>query len=489
MSIYLSKSRYCSGKQCPKKLWMEIYKPEEAEIDNNENVFITGKKVGELAKGLFGNYIDIPFNKDLQVMIDETKKHMQNKPNIITEASFSYNNNFCSVDILKNMSDGVELYEVKSSTSSKEVYEDDIAYQVYVLKNNGLNIKSANLVHINKKYVRQGELELDKLFKIEDITKIALNKQKEIQEKIKELEKHLTNNEEPLIDLSKNCFKPYSCPFWSYCSKTLPEKNVFTLRGINLSKKLEYYISGIVKYEDLLGLVKNKKTRQQITADLTNEVYIDKEQIKKVLDNYTYPLYFLDFETFEQAIPEFDGIRPYMKIPFQYSLHYIEKEGSKLEHKEFLAETGKDPRRDLAEQLVKDIPKNVCVLAYNMSFEKMVIKELAKTFEDLSDHLLNIRENIQDLMIPFSKGWFYSNKMEGSYSIKKVLPTLCPNIPEYDYSNLDIVHNGEEASSIFENLGSKTKEEQEKIRKALLEYCNLDTLAMVKVWEKLKQMI
>ena len=200
-----------------------------------------------------------------------------------------------------------------------------------------------------------------------------------------------------------------------------------------------------------------------------------------------YPFYFLDFETFQQAIPKYDGISPYMQIPFQYSLHYIEKEEGKIEHKEFLAEVGKDPRRSLAERLVKDIPLNACVLAYNMKFEKMVIKQLAEMYEDLREDLMLIHENMKDLMIPFDERMYYTKEMEGSYSIKYVLPALFLDSPELDYHNLNIIHNGSEAMNAFAELDKKTREEQEIIRKSLLEYCKLDTLAMVKIWEKLKK--
>ena len=200
-----------------------------------------------------------------------------------------------------------------------------------------------------------------------------------------------------------------------------------------------------------------------------------------------YPLYFLDFETFQQPIPKYDGIRPYMQIPFQYSLHYIENEKGELKHKEFLAEAGIDPRRKLAEKLVNDIPKNACVLAYNMQFEKMVIKNLAELYEDLREDLLIIHNNIKDLMIPFVDRMYYCKEMQGSYSIKYVLPALFPDDPELDYHNLPLVHNGGEAMSVFATLDQKTKEEQEKIRQGLLVYCKLDTYAMVKIWEKLKK--
>lgn len=216
------------------------------------------------------------------------------------------------------------------------------------------------------------------------------------------------------------------------------------------------------------------------------EPFIDKKYIKEFLSNLYYPLYFLDFETYQQPIPLYDGIRPYMQIPFQYSLHYIEQENGELLHKEFLAEADVDPRRKLAEQLIKDIPMNVCTLAYNMSFEKTVIKNLAELYEDLREHLMNIHDNIQDLMLPFINRKYYKKEMRGSYSIKYVLPALFPNDPSLNYHELDMVHNGSEAMNAYANLGKLPKEEQEISRNNLLKYCELDTYAMVKIWGHLK---
>ena len=178
-----------------------------------------------------------------------------------------------------------------------------------------------------------------------------------------------------------------------------------------------------------------------------------------------------------------------MQIPFQYSLHYIEKEDGELLHKEFLAEPNIDPRRSLAERLVEDIPKDTCVLAYNMMFEKMVIKNLASLYPDLSFHLMNIYYNMQDLMVVFQKRDYYTKEMYGSYSIKYVLPALFPNDPELDYHNLDLIHNGGEASNSYAILGELSLEEQIKVKESLLKYCKLDTYAMVKIWQKLKEVI
>ena len=486
--IYLSKSKYCRAVQCNKMLWLDKNKPEEAMDLNNESIFETGTKVGELAKGIFGKYINIEYRPNLKEMIIETENYMNEKPNIITEASFTYENNFCSVDILKNDIDGVEIYEVKSSTGITEIYLHDVAYQVYILTNLGYKVKSANIIHINNKYEKYGELELKKLFKIENVTEIALEMQDGIEEKILEINEYMSNIEEPEIPIGEHCFNPYNCAYWKYCTRNLPEKNIFDIRKMTINKKLEYHNKGMYSLEDLIDEDINQKFKEQIEYEIYDkEPKIEKEKIKEFLNELYFPLYFLDFETFKSAIPIFDGTRPYQQIPFQYSLHYIENEEGELKHKKFLAEANEDPRRKIAERLLTDIPENACILAYNMTFEKGVIENLANVFEDLRERLMKIHNNIKDLMIPFRNREYYVKEMEGSYSIKKVLPALFPDEPELDYNNLSIIHNGDEAMNIFPKLTEMTKQEQEEIRKALLEYCKLDTLAMVKIWEKLKE--
>lgn len=298
----------------------------------------------------------------------------------------------------------------------------------------------------------------------------------------------MEHTEEPLVDLDTYCDQPYACAYKGYCGRHLPECSVFDVYGLHKSKMYKYYHEGIISFEDILKQLPKMSAKQY--RQVETKVYhrgpeIDKGKIKEFLNTLYYPVYNLDFETFQQAIPMYDGIRPYMTIPFQYSLHVIREELGVPEHYEFLAKEGTDPRRELAESLCRDIPKDVCVLAYNMGFEKKVIRELANNFPDLAEHLLNIHDHIMDLMIPFQKQYYYCEAMEGSYSIKYVLPALCPNDPELDYHSLDEVHNGTEASNIYAILHKKSPEEIARIRKNLLAYCRLDTLAMVKVIEKL----
>lgn len=485
----LSKSKYCEGIQCKKILWLEKYHPEEKEEPSNQSVLENGTEVGILAKSLFGEYIDIEYNTDLNKMIADTKKCIkENETCNITEASFLYQNNFCSVDILRKNKNHYEIYEVKSSTEIKDIYIEDASYQYYVLKNLGYQVEKVYIVYLNSHYNRGKELDLQKLFIKKDITGLA--KEKEVQKKINEIEEYMRQTEEPKDRIGLHCTKPYDCPFFSYCTKHLLKPNVFDIRGMRASTKFKWYDKGIYTFQDLIKEDLKENYLEQIDHEINNrEDKIKKQEIKNFLETLRYPIYFLDFETFQQAVPMYEGIHPYEQIPFQYSLHYIEKEQGPLKHKEFLAPSGIDPRRLLAESLTKDIPKDVCTLAYNMSFEKNTIKSLANQYPDLSEHLQNIHDNIKDLMQPFIKRDYYTKSMQGSYSIKYVLPALFPNEPSLNYHNLEEVHNGSEAMSAYANMNKLSQEEQEQLRHNLLKYCELDTYAMVKIFEKLEEVI
>ena len=491
MTLYLSKSRYCNAVQCEKMLWLLKNKPEcFDDSTKNEAVLETGNEVGDLAMGLFGEYTEVPFG-DLSEMLKITDELISKKTKIICEASFSYEGLFCSVDILKNLGrKNVELYEVKSSTSLHDVYYDDVSYQYYVLTKLGYHVKKACLVHINSHYERIGELDLNQLFTIEDLTESAIASVSVVEENIAYFREYMKHRSEPEMGIGEHCFSPYECGFFPYCTRNLPRQNVFDLSAVQLNTKLKYYDKGMVSFEDLENAGLKAKPLMQVEYELyEKEDYIDKENIRAFLQDITYPLYFLDFETFQPAVPLYDHEYPYSQIPFQYSLHYMKRRNGKLYHKEFLAYPDHDPRRDLAEALCRDIPEDVCVLAYNMAFEKSRIKELANLYPDLSEHLMHIFDNIRDLIIPFQKRWYYSRKMQGSYSIKYVLPALYPDDPELDYHNLDGVHNGAEAAAAFKAMMRMDKEQLEEYRRYLLKYCQLDTYAMVKVLEKLEESI
>ena len=493
--MYLSKSKYVRALQCPKMLWMDMNKPEEKTEDESlEAIFETGNEVGDLARQYFGNYALVDFDKGLASMLEETQEFIESGAENIAEASFSYEGLFCSVDILHRNAYGWDIYEVKSSTSVHSVYLDDMAYQCYVLTKLGYNITGVFNMHINGKYVRRGELDLIEFFTVEDCAEAVAAKLPFVEQNIGQIEQFLAVCEdfEPERELSISCDKPYECAYKAYCFKNLPSPNVFDIRGrLAAKKKYEFYNNGIVSFEEIINSSAKLSKKQLLQVE--TEVYdkpptVNKKAIKGFLDEITYPLYHLDFETYQQPVPKYDGISPFMQIPFQYSLHIQYEKGGAPEHREHLGKEGTDTRRALAEQLCKDIPEDVCSLAYNMQFEKMVIRQLAEEYPDLAEHLMNIHDNMKDLMIPFQKGDYYCREMQGSYSIKYVLPALCPNDPELDYHNLDEIHHGGEASTAFAELHTKSPDEIEKTRKNLLAYCGLDTLAMVKVLEKLYEL-
>lgn len=492
--LYLSKSKYCGLWQCPKIAWLKKYKPEKLAFDESTlSRMEAGNEVGDLAMGLFGDFVEVTAyhgdKLDLPQMIAATKAEMEKGTPVICEASFQYNGLYCAVDILKKENGGWAIYEVKSSTHNDQpVYIADVAYQKYVLEHCGVPVSGLYLVCLDGDYVFDGCLDIHRLFKITDVAQAAQVEENSIAANLSIAERLLASEEEPAIDLSVNCKNPYLCGFWPYCSRHIPSPSVFDLYRMPFAKKIEYYKKGKITYQDLLfdpGITSPKQVRQILYAVSDQGTYVNKESIRDFLDTLSFPLYFLDFETMQTVIPRFVGTKPYAQIPFQYSLHYIEREGGELKHTEYLAKSGTDPRRELAERLCADIPMNVCVTAYNKSFECTRIKELAAAFPDLADHLLNIEANIRDLLVPFQTGCYYNRAMGGSFSIKSVLPALFPDDPALDYHNLDGVHHGGEAMTLFPKIKDMPPEEQKKARYNLLKYCELDTFAMVKVWQEL----
>lgn len=496
--FYFSKSKYCLAWQCPKLLWLSKYKPElRPEDPSLQARFDEGNVIGDMAMELFGDFTEVTAfledgRLDLDKMQELTKDCIANGEENICEASFNYNGLYCAVDILHKENGGYAIYEVKSSTHAAHIYAVDISYQKYVLQNCGINVTGTYLICIDSQYVRETELDIHKLFKIIDLSEEVDNELQNVPSLLKKAEEIYGLKEEPQADIGPHCQDPYDCGFWGYCSRHLPTPNVSDLYRMSFKNFLQLFAQGKVSYEDVIsdGSITNPTQIRQISHHLNEqEDEINKDSIRGFLGTLSYPIYFLDFETIQPVVPQFEGTRPYAQIPFQYSLHYVEYEGGPLQHKEFLAESGTDPRRAIAERLCEDIPRNVCVTAYNKSFECSRIKELAESFPDLAEHLLNIEGNIKDLLTPFQRGYYYNKAMGGSFSIKSVLPALFPDDPALDYHNLEQIHNGGEAMSIFPKIKDMTPEDAERTRHNLLEYCKLDTYAMVKIWEKLKEAV
>lgn len=500
----ITKSLYIRGLQCKKSLWLKLYKNNllKQSDDNSLAIFSTGNEVGSLACYLFPNGKKISYeNTTRDERIALTQKWIDKGVKTIYEATFEFDGVLVMVDILHKDTDGnYEIYEVKSSTWSakkpkvKDVYIQDASIQYYVLNGCGLNISKTLITLLNTDYVRGDKLDIKQLFTHQDVTTEVNNLQDRISIRLGSFQRILDNAElEPDIDIGWHCKNPYECDAFDYCWKEqrqIPDYSVFNIFPLTKkSKSLELYQQGVVNVEDIPNDM-DLSERQQFAVDSAKhskegKVEIDRDGIQSFLDSLTYPLYYFDFETFQQPIPKFKGISSYQQIPFQYSLH-IEYQDKSIEHKEFLGIEGTDPRQDLVKQLVADIPLNVTTLVFNASFEKMVLKGLASQFPQYKDHLLNISNNIVDLAIPFQKKHYYLPEMKGKHSIKVVLPLLVPEM-EKAYKDLDLIHNGGEAMQVFAMLDEmKDKYLIERYRKSLLAYCELDTLAMVKILQVLK---
>jgi predicted RecB family nuclease len=440
--------------------------------------------VGELAQQLFPGGIDAsPETPYLfQQSVIHTRKLIDEGAKIIYEAAFQFNGVLAAIDILVNKNGKWKAYEVKSSTEVKPTFLLDASLQYHVITNSGIPLSDISIVYMNNQYVKHGSLDIKELFAIESVKKDAIEKQEFIVQKITELKNVIKLQEVPKMDIGPHCTDPYDCDFMDHCWSHIPENSVFDISGLRADKKFALYEKGIIRYEDIKpGDLTNEKYNQQVELFIKKSDYIDKKGIKEFLKDITYPLYFLDFETFNPAIPLYDQSKPYQQIPFQYSLHFQEKKGSSLKHFEYLADPNEDPRHKFIEQLLADTSLPGDILTYNQSFEKGRLKELALDFPQYSKKLHDLIERIKDLMTPFRQRQYYIHTMHGSYSIKQVLPAV---VPELSYENLAI-NNGGDASLAFMRMAIEKDADYTELRKQMLEYCGMDTFAMVKIFERL----
>ena len=481
----LSKSSFIKGLQCEKQLYLykNHYDWRDPLDANLQAVFKRGTNVGVLAQKLF------PHGESAQIVdptqsgkaVKLTKELIDSKIKTIYEAAFIFDDVLVISDIIEKYNNKWNVYEVKSSTSVSETYIMDAAIQYYVLSHAGLKINDFSIIFINNQYVRIGKLDINSLFSIEPVKNLILDKQDFIKSQIKKFKKVLKEKEIPDIKIGPHCRNPYDCSFIGYCWKNVPEYSVFDIAGLRLEKKFELYNNGIVDIKDIPKDFKlSANQRIQVQSHAENEKLIDKAGIKEFLKSLNYPLYFMDFETFMPAVPMFDKSRPYQQIPFQYSLHYKRDKFSEVKHFEFLADAAGDPREKFIEKLLFDTDRRGDIIVYNQAFEITRLKEIGRDFPEYLDEIELRIARIKDLMIPFQKKYYYSPEMKGSFSIKYVLPAL---IPEMSYEGMPISEGGA-ASMAFERLFYETDLfKTEEIRKNLLEYCKMDTLAMVKVLE------
>lgn len=504
----LSKSRFTACANCRRALWLACNRPE-LESHEDSSRAEAGREIGDLARAYFGDYELVEHDPtDYAGMVARTAELMAD-PSVenIAEATFSRDGLFCMVDILHRNGRGWDLVEVKSTTQVKPRHVLDVAFQHLAVTHAGAEIGRDYVMHLDNGYVREGELDLKGLFALEDVTEqvgnVLAGDESVDTPHGKRLFEHLLAEarnvaapgaEDPESPIGPWCISPHECGFKGFCWEKVPEGTPLEFAGMQARKKFRLYASNPTMADMLADRKEfsrlNERQKSQVLAytEKTPELKTDPEGLAKWLECVRYPLHYLDFETVQPVVPAFDGTKPYTQVPTQYSLHIQREPGGRCEHREFLATEGSDPRRALAERLCADIPEGACSIAWNMSFERGVIKGLAGRFPDLAEHLMSIHDNMVDQMVPFKDGAWCSPAQHGSYSIKKVLPAMFPDDPELDYRRLEGIHNGVEAMDAYLCLALKPAAEVAVIREQLLKYCELDTWAMVRIQAEIERL-
>lgn len=529
MSKLLSKSDYILYRECPHNAWVKKWKPDiyyaSPLSDFEMHLIFAGNMVEEKARERFSGGVLIETRGEES--LDKTKELLKNKTEIIYQASFSDETLFAAVDILKQNENGeLFIYEVKASSSSKlnqfeneddlddedqavdfkdqkaldkykkKLLKDhrlyDLAFQVYLARKIGHKVTGVYLVRLNKQYVRAGNIELKKLFVIEDVIAYVDEILPIVEKEIKTMTVILNLEKAPI---SPCCciYKGRSkhCTTFPEHNKKIPKYGVHDLTAIGKSKvRLQKLIDSEI-YE-ILDIPDDfefgKKIEKQVKVHKRGKAEIDHEAIRTELETLQFPLYFLDYESFNPAIPRFSGYKPYQQIPFQFSIHRLDtKDSEPICEKGFLYTGKQDPSPMFVEELQKQLGKTGSIIVWNKTFEEShVNKHLAIRIPEYAEFIKDLNSRIFDLMTIFSKQLHIHPDFHGSASIKKVLPVLS----DLSYEELDI-GNGSEAMNTWNKLVMEDvpSEERKEIEKAMFKYCQLDTYAMYAILKHLFNII
>ena len=485
----LTKSRFIRYLQCPRYLWLGDH--DEAELNRSseleqERMVEEGEEVEVWARRLFPKGERIrSFHKAGE---RDTKQAIEKGAKVLYQATAIGDGLLAMSDILifnpeKNVWD---IFEVKGSTEVKPKHLYDVCFQMLAYKRAGYTIGTLSIVHINRDYVREGTIDPKGLLLVEDVTEAACALTDEVEAHIPKAKRVMELTEEPTPEefpCGCTC-KNSPCP--THCFAGLTEYPVYELRGISMKKTTELAENGIQTVSDVPDdFPLNDVQLHQVLSAKRGEPLIDRPAIKEILDSFTYPIYFFDYETFSSIVPPFDGFHPNETMPFQYSLHILKSPTSEVEHREFLAQEYGNTMPAVASALIRDIKDDGgTVIAWNKGFEIGCNEGIARLVPEHAAFLLSVNDRIFDLMEVFSKQHYIDYRFRGSYSLKKVLPVV---IPHLSYKELD-VQEGMTASLIWKKSFGMTTSEREQIFRNLLEYCKLDTLAMVEIWQLLQDL-
>jgi hypothetical protein len=478
----LSKTRYVAGLQCPKMLWWMVHEPDAPELEVDEQlkaVFARGHRVGELARAQVsgGVLIDLPHN-EYNRRVAATKKALADGAPAIYEASFVEDGVFVAVDILERRRGGFALVEVKSTLDVKEPHLPDVAVQTHIVRRAGLKVTRAEVMHLNRECCHP---DLSNLFVREDVTLLIKPHVEEVPDRAAALISALAGPL-PSVSAGPHCKAPYECPFLGRCWPKLPKHHVSTIFRIGATKVAGLVADGIETIHDLPGgFTASGPANRQIRSVQSGQVVVE-PGLKDALATLAPPIAFLDFETINPAVPVWPGCHPYDQVPVQFSCHVLKPRG--VEHYEWLADGPMDPRDEFAHALIGACAGCNTVLAYNAPFEQRCIEGLAKALSHLRVELKALSGRIRDLL-PIVRDHVYQPDFGGSFSLKKVLPALVPGLV---YDDLEI-QEGSSASAALETLlldaDTLSTVERQALRRDLLRYCERDTLAMVRLHERL----
>lgn len=490
MAKTLSKSKLVAYLQCPKRLWLELHRPECAMVSAaSEAIFRTGHQVGEVARKVYdpvgnGRLVDLQSEGVQSALRTTAALLMERRP--IFEAGFSANGGLAFSDVLlpdESATDAWRMVEVKASTSVKDYQRNDVAIQSYIARSSGLNLKSVSIAHIDSGWIYPGAGDYQGLLREEDLTAEATARQEEVRTWVVEAQAVAARESAPERTPGPHCRAPFECSFLEHCRKERPQAE-FPVEW--LPRIQTNALKSFIEENDAQDM---REVPQELLSELqlrvrnctvSGTVYFDAEGARQDLATHAPPAIFMDFETISFGVPIWKGTRPFQQIPFQFSVHQLSAEGV-LTQCSFLDLSGDDPSRTFSERLIAACGSAGPVFVYNAGFEAARLSELEARFPDLQIELQGIRLRIVDLL-PVAMRRYYHPSQQGSWSIKKVLPALVPSL---SYGDLEGVSDGGMAQQAYlEAIHQETTvSRRNEISDQLIAYCKLDTLAMVRVWE------
>jgi predicted RecB family nuclease len=479
----ISKSKFVAGVQCLKRLYWEVHQPELAAQPGaaDQAIMEQGREVGLLARQLFPGGVEVGSDGGLDQAIPATRELVANREvPAIFEGVFEHDGVLVRVDVLHRRRDGRwRLVEVKSSTSVKEEHLDDVGIQSRVVSRCGVDLASVCLAHINRNYIFDGgSVDVPRFFKITNLTQRVQRLQPKLTFQLRAAFTVLSMPKAPDIAPGKHCTSPVTCEFFDRCNPPLPDDHVGYLPRLHASAEEELEEMGVESIHDVPDDFElTEIQRRAATCVQTEEPWFSAE-LGDVLSGLKYPLYFMDFETVNRAIPRFPEMRPYDHLAFQWSVHVQREAGAAPEHHKFLAADASDPRREFITSLCAALGKSGRVVVYNQQFEQGRLEELSMWLPEFAERIANIQVRLWDLL-PVIRNHVYHPAFAGSYSLKSVLPPLVPSLT---YANMEIA-NGHDAGVAWESLvrNGLERDEHDKISKTLLEYCGQDTMALAKL--------